>query len=146
MDRVDKETRSRTMQAIRSRGNRSTEARLRAALARGGVRGWRLHDINLSGTPDFAFSKERIAVFVDGCFWHGCPSCYRRPHSSRAYWDAKVLRNKARDRRVDAQLRSEDWSVIRIWEHSLSDPKKVVAEITAAIQNKKIYKRQSRPS
>lgn len=134
MDKVDRETRSRTMRAIKSRGNRSTEARLRASLVRSGVRGWKLHDVSLSGTPDFAFHKKRIAVFVDGCFWHGCPMCYRRPHSSQGYWDAKMHRNQARDRRVDARLKDEGWSVIRVWEHSLIEPGKVVAEIMTAMK------------
>ena len=59
-------------------------------------------------------------MFVDGGFWHGCPKCYRRPGSNRAYWDAKIQRNRKRDRQVARQLRRAEWQVLRIWEHQLS--------------------------
>jgi len=58
-------------------------------------------------------------VFVDGCFWHGCPRCYRRPKSNRKFWDAKITRNRMRDRRVKSVLRNEGWQVLRFWEHDL---------------------------
>jgi DNA mismatch endonuclease (patch repair protein) len=127
MDSVDKQTRSRVMASVHSKGNRSTEKRLRHALIRAKVKGWRTQATDLAGVPDFVFDKEQVAVFVDGCFWHGCPRCYRRPSSSRKYWDKKVKHNKARDKRVTAKLRRSGWSVIRIWEHSLSEPEKAVA-------------------
>jgi DNA mismatch endonuclease (patch repair protein) len=57
---------------------------------------------------------------VDGCFWHGCPRCYRRPHSNKKFWDEKVARNRTRDRRVNRELRKLGWRVLRIWEHDLS--------------------------
>lgn len=129
MDSVDKQTRSRVMASVRSTGNRSTEKRLRSALTRAKVKGWRTQAHDLAGVPDFVFDKERLVVFVDGCFWHGCPRCYRRPSSSRKYWDEKVKRTMARDKRVAAKLRRNGWSVIRIWEHSLSEPEKAVARI-----------------
>lgn len=133
MDSVDKQTRSRVMASVRSTGNRSTEKRLRYALIRAKVKGWRTQAKDLAGVPDFIFDKEQIAVFVDGCFWHGCPRCFRRPSSSRKYWDEKVTRNKARDKRVAAKLRRAGWSVIRIWEHSLSEPEKAVARIKSKL-------------
>jgi DNA mismatch endonuclease (patch repair protein) len=128
-DIVDRKTRSRVMASVRSSGNRSTEKRLRAALMRSKIRGWRVQARDLPGIPDFVFEKKQLAVFVDGCFWHGCPRCYRRPHSSRKYWDEKVNLNKIRDGRISAKLRRNGWSVLRIWEHTLSDTKKVVARI-----------------
>lgn len=129
MDSVDKQTRSRVMASVHSKNNRSTEKRLRYALIHAKIKGWRMQAKDLAGVPDFVFDKEQIAVFVDGCFWHGCPRCYRRPSSSRKYWDEKVKGNIARDKRVAAKLRREGWAVLRIWEHSLSEPEKAVARI-----------------
>jgi DNA mismatch endonuclease (patch repair protein) len=100
------------------------------------IRGWRIQVKDLTGSPDFAFEQEMLAVFVDGCFWHGCPHCYRRPSSSRKYWDEKVRRNVARDKRVAAKLRRNGWSVIRVWEHSLAEPEKIIARIRAKLSAK----------
>ena len=76
------------MSAVRSRGNRSTEAMLLAALCANRVTGWRRH-YRITGKPDFAFPKSRLAIFVDGCFWHGCPRCGSIPVSNRVYWESK---------------------------------------------------------
>ena len=80
--------------------------------------GWRRH-LPLPGKPDFAFPEHKVAVFVDGCFWHGCPKCYTRPRTNRKFWDKKREDNMARDKRVNRQLRRQGWKVIRIWQHSL---------------------------
>jgi DNA mismatch endonuclease (patch repair protein) len=89
-----------------------------------------LQAANLPGKPDFTFSRRGLAVFVDGCFWHGCPRCYRRPHSRRRYWDAKVAGNILRDRQNSARLRRMGWRVMRIWEHELvTSPAKCVERI-----------------
>jgi DNA mismatch endonuclease (patch repair protein) len=69
--------------------------------------------------PDFVFPKLRLAVFVDGCFWHGCPIHATWPKQNGAFWRAKILGNKARDRRVDRTLRKAGWRVPRVWEHEL---------------------------
>ncbi len=129
MDKVDKQTRSRIMKSIRSKDNKSTEARLRGALISYGVSGWKIHDRSLPGTPDFVFVRKKLAVFVDGCFWHGCPKCYRKPRTSKKYWASKVKTNIDRDRLVDLKLRLLNWTVIRIWEHSLLQPRLVVDQI-----------------
>lgn len=84
-----------------------------------GITGWRRGQ-RLVGRPDFVFRGARIAVFVDGCFWHGCPTHYRRPKSRRDYWDEKIARNKRRDRDVDRTLRKQGWMVLRFWEHALA--------------------------
>jgi len=102
-------------------------------LVRAGISGWRLLPPDLPGKPDFVFPDASLAVFVDGCFWHGCPKCYHRPSTNRKYWDAKVERNKARDKRLRAKLRRSGWSVIRIWEHELLEPGKVLSRIEAAL-------------
>lgn len=73
----------------------------------------------MPGKPDFIFPKLKLAVFVDGCFWHGCPKHATWPKSRAAFWAAKLTGNKARDRRVNRELRKRGWKVLRIWEHEL---------------------------
>lgn len=110
------------MSLVRSRGNRSTEMRVAAVLVRSGIRGWRRNANDVAGTPDFFFPGIRLAVFVDGCFWHGCPDCRRNVPKNRAeFWQSKISANKRRDRRVDRQLRRLGYRVMRIWEHSLDE-------------------------
>jgi DNA mismatch endonuclease (patch repair protein) len=109
------EARSRNMAAIRSSGNKSTEVAMVAALRGAGVTGWRRRQ-NLPGRPDFAWGKEKIALFVDGCYWHGCPACYQAPRSHSSYWRQKLARNQMRDRYVTRFLRKQGWKVIRVWE------------------------------
>ncbi len=136
-DKVDRETRSKIMASVRSKGNRSTEERLRVILTQAGITGWREQASDLPGVPDFVFDNERLAIFVDGCFWHGCPRCYRRPQSSQSYWDAKVQNNVSRDKRLRAKLRRQHWSVLRIWEHSLSEPEKIVRRIMLQLMKRR---------
>lgn len=133
MDTVTQATRSSIMRSVRSRGNRSTELRLRASLAGAGISQWAMNVKSLAGSPDFAFSMKRLALFVDGCFWHGCPTCYRRPASSQDYWDSKVRRNMERDERNNSDLRAQEWTVLRIWEHELTDLESVRANIVTAL-------------
>ena len=113
-DHISPETRSAIMRAVKSRRARSTERRLRAAMVSNGIKGWRMYADELPGKPDFVFIESNLAIFVDGCFWHGCPKCYRRPHSSQKYWDAKVLYNITRDQRNRARLRRIGWRIIRV--------------------------------
>jgi DNA mismatch endonuclease (patch repair protein) len=112
------EKRSEVMGAVRSAGNVRTELRFIRFAREFGFVGWRRHQ-NLAGKPDFIFRREKLALFVDGCFWHGCPRCYRRPSINRKYWDHKVSRNRVRDREVNRVLRRTGWSVVRIWECQL---------------------------
>ena len=107
------------MSLIRGKGNKETEQALLSLLKRNKISGWRRH-LPLPGKPDFAFPKQKVAVFVDGCFWHGCPKCYTRPKTNRKFWDKKRAENMARDHRVTRQLRRQGWKVIRIWQHSLT--------------------------
>jgi DNA mismatch endonuclease, patch repair protein len=130
MDTVDKATRSRIMASIRSTGNRSTEQRLRMLLVRHKITGWQVANRLLLGNPDFVFPKAKLVIFVDGCFWHACPKCSHRPKSNRQYWDAKIQRNIARDKRTRMRLRRAGWSVLRIWEHELKEnPRACIAKI-----------------
>lgn len=121
MDRVSKEVRSKTMSAIRKRGNHSTEWKLRSALIRTGISGWRMHYAALPGCPDFWFENPRLAIFVDGCFWHSCRLCQIPvPRSNRNYWKHKLLRNIKRAQIVGKILRRDGICVMRIWEHELA--------------------------
>jgi DNA mismatch endonuclease (patch repair protein) len=117
-DWLTREQRSRNMASIRSKGNRTTEARFVRLLRSAHISGWRRH-ANLPGKPDFTFPKKLLAVFIDGCFWHGCPRCYRLPEDNRPYWRKKVRGNRERDRRNSSLLRRDGWRVLRLWEHSL---------------------------
>jgi DNA mismatch endonuclease (patch repair protein) len=107
------------MAAIRSKGNKSTEQALRYRLVRAGIRGWHMLDPDVLGKPDFIFEEAGLVLFVDGCYWHGCPKCYRAPSSNQTYWAQKLIRNRGRDRFVTKQLRGQGWQVVRIWEHEL---------------------------
>ena len=111
--------RSALMSRIRSRGNAATELRFIRLLKNSGITGWRRNH-KIFGKPDFVFPKLKLAIFVDGCFWHGCPRCYGAPKSNRAFWKNKVCRNRERDRLVARTLRWSGWQVIRIWEHELA--------------------------
>lgn len=85
--------------------------------------------------PDFVFRTERLVVFVDGCFWHGCPAHYTRPKARRTFWDAKIAANRARDRRIDRALRAAGWRVLHIWEHALTPGQlgRTLARVKAAV-------------
>jgi len=119
------------MAAIRSRGNRATELRLIAIFRAQGITGWRrgaslqwkvargkLKAFRVK--PDFVFRKHRLTVFVDGCFWHGCPVHGTQPRQNAKFWREKIARNQARDRLVTRTLRRAGWKVLRIWEHELT--------------------------
>lgn len=107
---------SELMSRVRGRDT-GPELHLRQALRAAGLRGYRLHYGHAPGRPDVAFVKHKVAVFVHGCFWHGCPHCRpQRPKSNRTFWRVKLERNQARDRRKAGQLRRAGWSVITIWE------------------------------
>lgn len=107
------------MSRVGSRGNATTELRFMQLLKEFHIRGWR-RGLRLFGNPDFVFARERLAVFIDGCFWHGCPiACRSLPRTNTAFWAAKIECNRRRDLLVTAELRRRDWRVMRIWEHSL---------------------------
>jgi DNA mismatch endonuclease (patch repair protein) len=120
------------MAAVHATGNKATELRLIALFRQHRITGWRRH-LNLPGKPDFAFPAKRFAVFVDGCFWHGCRQHCRMPHSNREYWERKISANKARDRSVIRALRLAGWRVIRIWEHSLGKPDSVAKRMKSEL-------------
>lgn len=118
-DVFTKEKRSEVMSRIRGKGNKDTEVALAKLFRANGITGWRRH-YPILGRPDFAFPKHKLAVFVDGCFWHGCPKHGTQPKGNRKFWFAKLEANKGRDRKVNRLLRAKGWRVLRIWEHDLS--------------------------
>jgi DNA mismatch endonuclease (patch repair protein) len=117
-DIFNKKKRSELMSRIRSHGNTVTELRLVQLLKYAEIVGWRRR-YRLFGKPDFVFLKFHLAVFVDGCFWHGCPRCYSEPKSNRAFWRQKITANRKRDLIVSHTLRNSGWKVLRIWQHEL---------------------------
>ena len=117
-DRLLPERRSENMRRIKST-NTKIEVLFRRALCAVGVRGYRVHAKNVKGKPDVVFVGKKVAVFVDGCFWHGCDKCYVAPSSNRSYWSTKLEGNKRRDKRVTEQLVGEGWIVLRVWEHEV---------------------------
>lgn len=122
MDVKSPADRSKNMAAVRSR-NTGPEVRLRRALWRAGVRfftssGWhRLTKRRLPGSPDVILPRSHTLIFVDGCFWHGCPLHYTAPDERGMFWANKLAENRERDRRVLEQLVQQGWTVHRIWEH-----------------------------
>jgi len=121
--------RSKTMSAIRGKNNRTTELCFRMALVRAGIKGWEINAEDLVGKPDFLFRKKSIAIFIDGCFWHGCPKCGHFPKTRSSFWKTKILRNKERDQKNRRKLRRKGIKVVSIWEHSLKDKKDINSKI-----------------
>src|SRR5437773_10394220 len=118
-DVFDKHERSRIMSRVRSRGNKNTEVALATIFRKHAITGWR-RGARIFGSPDFVFPKSRVAIFVDGCFWHSCPKHRSMPESNRKFWSQKLRRNKIRDRLVNKTLRADGWQVVRVWQPALS--------------------------
>lgn len=130
-DMFTKARRSEMMSLIRSFGNKSTEVRLVSLFRKQGIVGWRRHKVlkfsasrpqprSRTVRPDFVFPQARVAIFVDGCFWHGCPRHSHSVRQNRVFWETKLARNKSRDRAASRGLERSGWTVLRIWECALS--------------------------
>jgi DNA mismatch endonuclease (patch repair protein) len=117
-DVFTKAKRSEVMSRIRSRGNKGTELALAKLFRAHRITGWRRNQ-SMFGKPDFIFKQARLALFVDGCFWHGCPKHATKPKNNRTFWQRKLSANKKRDVLVTRTLRRAGWHVIRIWECAL---------------------------
>lgn len=145
-DVFDIAKRSQVMSRIRGKGNKSTELTLAAAFRQQGVVGWRRHVLlkprvvaedlplnrlaqRISVRPDFIFRAQRLAIFVDGCFWHGCPEHSKRPATNVEFWEKKLAGNSQRDQRATRALQAAGWIVVRIWEHELRDVDIVVHKL-----------------
>lgn len=130
-DVFTKEKRSEVMSRIKGKGNKDTELAMIQILRSNNISGWRRNQAVL-GKPDFIFPKQKVALFVDGCFWHGCPVHANMPKNNAEFWKKKLQANKDRDKFVTRELRKIGWKVIRIWEHELKVPAKVAAKVAKA--------------
>jgi DNA mismatch endonuclease (patch repair protein) len=117
-DVYDKETRSVVMRNVRSKGNKSTELRLITLFHENGITGWR-RNYPVKGHPDFVFVDKQVAIFVDGCFWHGHDCRNTRPKENAAYWEKKRERNIRHDKEITYAFETRGWTVVRIWECEL---------------------------
>lgn len=128
---------SKRMRANRRRDTRP-ERRLRSLLHAGGLR-FRVDQRVVAGRvtvrPDVVFARARVALFVDGCFWHACPAHGTQPGRNTAYWAPKLVRNVERDRRVTEALEGDGWVVVRVWEHE--DPRKVAPEVSRLVRKRR---------
>ena len=118
MDTFSKSDRSNIMRLVKSRNNKSTELQLIQLFKRRKITGWR-RNYKIFGNPDFVFLKKKVAIFVDGCFWHGHSCRNVAPSSNKQYWENKLLRNKQRDAVVNQHLLDLNWIVFRVWECEL---------------------------
>jgi len=134
VDTVSKLKRSQVMASIRSYGNQNTELKLIGIFRANGITGWRRKQA-VVGKPDFIFRSHRLAIFVDGCFWHGCSRHCRMPKTRVSYWTPKIASNKRRDRTVSKRLRELGWTVLRIWEHSLRFPVRVAIRVKKTLNS-----------
>lgn len=124
------------MSRVRQRDT-APELRLRKALWAAGVRGWRVHAKGIPGTPDLAWRSVRLAVFVDGAFWHGHPDYYWG--QSGAFWNEKIERNRQRDRRVDRELSEQGWRVLRFWDFEVEKSvEECVARVKRALEEARV--------
>ena len=123
------------MAAVKGK-NTKPEVALRRALFKAGARGWRAHYKGAAGTPDLAWPALKVAVFVDGAFWHGHPSRHK-PGRSGVYWDRKIAANVERDRRVDQTLGGAEWLVLRAWDFEVQrDLTEVTDRILQALRSR----------
>jgi len=113
--------RSKAMVAVKGRGNKTTEKRLRYAMVSAAISGFKVQPRGIIGNPDFIFEEQRLAIFVDGCYWHGCPKCGHIPKTRSEFWKAKIGRTKQRDIEKTQALREEGYIVLRFWEHQLKN-------------------------
>ncbi len=136
-DVFTKTKRSQVMSCIRGRSNKGTELYFVKIFKKHNIKGWR-RNRPVFGKPDFVFPALRIALFVDGCFWHGCPKHYSAPTTNVEFWNKKLCVNKNRDLVVNRTLRNRAWYVMRVWEHDL----RKTTENTIIKRIKRAIKRQ----
>ena len=121
------------MSRIRDK-NTVPELTLRKAVSSSGLRGYRLH-YGLPGKPDIVFPRRKIAVFIDGCFWHKCPKCFTEPATNNRFWIEKIASNIKRDRLVNIELRRNGWKVLRVWEHDTRNQKIIKSKVIERVKH-----------
>ena len=135
-DVLTKRQRSYNMSRIRSQNTRP-EKQLRYLLVSKRIKGFRIH-YNLPGKPDFVFPKQRLAIFVDGCFWHKCPLCFVKPETRIKFWFKKISGNVKRDVEINKKLKKESWKILRLWEHEINkNPAKTIQKIITYLRMKR---------
>lgn len=133
-DVLSQKQRSFNMSRIKS-SSTGPELTLRKLLFQAGLRGYRLN-YKLAGKPDIVFTRRKIAIFVDGCFWHKCPRDYKEPATNKVFWEHKIESNLIRDKEVNKILKRREWTVLRIWEHDLKkDPTACLGKILKIISD-----------
>lgn len=126
MDIFDKEKRSQIMRSVKSKNNKTTEIKFLKLLKNYNITGWR-RNYPVNGKPDIVFLKNKLAIFIDGCFWHGHNCRNTKPKQNKDYWDEKIKQNKRRDKRITEMFQNRNWKVFRIWECDLTKkPEKII--------------------
>lgn len=139
-DTVSKKKRSEIMRRVKGK-NTKPELAVRSALHRRGLR-YRL-SYPLPGKPDIVFVKARVVVFIDSCFWHGCPHHLRMPNSNQEYWEAKIGRNIQRDAEINAEYARSEWKQLRLWEHALKENFDLCVDQIEGAVRERLYKAPS---
>lgn len=124
-DIFSKEKRSEVMKSVKSSNNKSTELKLISIFKEYSIKGWK-RNYKIKGSPDFVFLKLKIAIFTDGCFWHGHNCRNLTPKDNAEFWQNKILKNKKHDKDTTKRLKKLGWKVIRIWECELKDKKRKI--------------------
>ncbi|OGF49571.1 hypothetical protein A3G55_02925 [Candidatus Giovannonibacteria bacterium RIFCSPLOWO2_12_FULL_44_25] len=133
MDTVSRKKRSETMKAIKS-SDTLLEKSFRRILTKAGYK-YKKNIARLAGKPDIVFPKQRVVIFLDSCFWHGCRRHCRFPNSNRVYWKNKIGRNKKRDKIVNRLYKNKEWKLLRFWEHKIKkNPEKIIAKLKSALE------------
>ncbi|MDG6250408.1 very short patch repair endonuclease [Methanocalculus sp.] len=126
----------RKLNMSRNRGkNTSPEILFRKKLCARGFRGYRIHT-SLPGKPDIVFIRQKLAIFIDGCFWHKCPLHFKEPETRKDFWMNKINSNVERDKMVNGELEKIGYTVIRIWEHEIKQDSDKALERVASCLNK----------
>jgi len=121
------------MSQIRGK-NTNIEKIFRKHIRINGLKGFR-NGQKTEGRPDFIFPKQKIAIFLDGCFWHGCPRCYSEPKTNKKFWRDKFISNKKRDTKVNLLLRKKGWKIKRFWEHRVKkDPERCILSLKKILE------------
>lgn len=135
VDRHTKDQRSYNMSRIKNKDT-SLELRFRKMLFNSGLRGYRLN-YDLPGKPDIVFTRFKLAIFLDGCFWHKCPRCFRYPASNKKFWKGKILKNEKRDKKVNKKLSEMGYKVLRFWQHEIKEnPERAVSKVHGLLKPK----------
>lgn len=120
MDNLTRKQRSFNMSRIKSK-NTEIEKKFRVLLFKNGYRGYRIKNNKIPGNPDIFFSKKRLAIFIDGCFWHKCNICFKKPKSNLNYWNKKIKKNVLRDKKINEILKKKKITILRFWGHEIKN-------------------------